>query len=127
MENFWTVQQAARKKGVSVHTLRYYEKAGLLEGVARDGNGYRQYSEADLQWVDFLLVLRGMGMSIREMKRYSDLRSQGSSTVTERRQLLEAHLDKVARQVEELRRNMGKIGRKIEIYKEMEREAQPSQ
>ncbi|WP_308737511.1 MerR family transcriptional regulator [Paenibacillus sp. AR247] len=88
MENQYTIQQLSQKTGLSVHTLRYYERIGLLEGVPRDEHGYRLYRESDLLWVEFLMRLRGTGMPISEMKRFSDLRSEGDSTITERREML---------------------------------------
>ncbi|WP_328591353.1 rhodanese-like domain-containing protein [Brevibacillus migulae] len=123
MEKPLTIQQIANVTGLSVHTLRYYEKMGLLEGVARNEHGYRQYSEADLSWIDFLLCLRDLGMTISEMKYYSDLRSQGASTLNPRRQLLEAHHEKVTTQIKALEQNLHKIKEKIILYKRLEEEA----
>ncbi|RQW08103.1 MerR family transcriptional regulator [Paenibacillus rhizophilus] len=110
--------------GLSPYTLRYYEKIGLLTGIARNDQGYRDYTEQDAEWVRFLKVLREMDIPIHEMKRYSDLRSQGPSTVKERRAMLEAHRDRVARQMERLEENMGKVRDKIKLYKQMEKESE---
>jgi len=122
MEKRLTIQQFANVTGLSVHALRYYEKMGLLEGVARNEYGYRQYSEADLSWIDFLLCLRDLGMTINEMKHYSDLRSQGASTLYPRRKLLEAHHEKVTAQIQERQQNLRKIEEKITLYKRLEEE-----
>ena len=122
MDKLLTIQQIAKVTGLTVHTLRYYEKMGLLEGVARDEHGYRRYSEADIAWVEFLICLRGMGMPISEVKHYSDLRSQGMSTIKPRRKLLEAHKRKVSAQIQELKKNMMKIEEKINLYKTLEQE-----
>jgi len=123
MEKRLTIQQIANVTGLSVHALRYYEKMGLLEGVSRNEHGYRQYSEADLSWIDFLLCLRDLGMTINEMKHYSDLRSQGVSTLYPRRKLLEAHHEKVTAQIQERQQNLRKIEEKITLYKRLEEEA----
>jgi len=123
MEKRLTIQQIANVTGLSVHALRYYEKMGLLEGVSRNEHGYRQYSEADLSWIDFLLCLRDLGMTINEMKHYSDLRSQGVSTQYPRRKLLEAHHEKVTAQIQERQQNLRKIEEKITLYKRLEEEA----
>ncbi|QSF47595.1 MerR family transcriptional regulator [Paenibacillus tianjinensis] len=114
----------SRLTGLSAHTLRYYEKVGMLEGVSRNEQGYRAYSEADVSWVQFLVILRELDIPIREMKRYSDLRSQGLSTVHERRLMLEAHQSRVQQQMQKLGDNLGKIEGKIQYYKEMEEEAE---
>jgi DNA-binding transcriptional MerR regulator len=57
-----TISDAARHAGVSAHTLRYYERAGLLARVERAGSGHRRYDEADLRWIGFLMNLRSTGM-----------------------------------------------------------------
>ncbi|AIQ67042.1 MerR family transcriptional regulator [Paenibacillus graminis] len=120
MDNLLTIQEMSRLTGLSAHTLRYYEKEGMLEGVVRNEQGYRVYSEADVSWVQFLVVLRELDIPIREMKRYSNLRSQGPSTVHERRLMLEAHQSRVEEQRRKLSGSLEKIARKIEYYKEME-------
>lgn len=94
----------------------------MLEDVARSEQGYRVYSEADVSWVRFLVILRELDIPIREMKRYSDLRSQGASTVHERKLMLEAHQSKVEQQMRKLGENLEKIADKIQYYKEMEEE-----
>ncbi|MBY9078553.1 MerR family transcriptional regulator [Paenibacillus sp. HN-1] len=109
--------------GLTAHTLRYYEKAGLLAPVSRDAQGYRSYTERDVEWVRFLRLLRDMDMPIQEMKRYSDLRSEGDSTVTKRRLMLEAHQERVRRQLERLKEDMEKVEDKIRLYRQMEERA----
>lgn len=119
--NFFTIQQISEMTGLTVHTLRYYEKIGLLNGILRDTSGYRQYSESDISWIDFLLRLRVTGMKVSDMKRFSDLRGQGESTITARRELLETHQKNVLAQMNELKNNLRMIEEKIDFYKGMER------
>lgn len=121
MEKLLNIQEMSKLIGLSTHTLRYYEKMGMLKGVARNDQGYRCYSEVDLLWIQFLICLREMDMPISEMMHYSNLRSQGDSTVYERRVMLEAHQDKVVQQMDKLNENLGKIGAKIEHYKGLEK------
>lgn len=120
MDKTFTIHQISRITGLSTHTLRYYEKMGLLEGVARNDHGYRQYDQQDILWIEFLICLRELGMPISEMKLYSDLRSKGSSTVAERRRMLESHQDRVKQQIKELKHNLKKIEDKISYYKTLE-------
>lgn len=110
----------ANQSGISVHTLRYYEKIGLLHHVERDENGYRQYSDADIAWVKFLLRLKATGMPISEMKKFSDLRSRGGTTIGARRKLLETHHLQVTSQIDELTQNLEAIEDKIKLYRKME-------
>ncbi|MBT2288737.1 MerR family transcriptional regulator [Paenibacillus albidus] len=118
--NFFTIQQISEMTGLTAHTLRYYEKIGLLYGIHRDTNGYRQYSESDISWIHFLLRLRVTGMKVSDMKQFSDLRSQGEATISGRRELLETHQRNVLAQINELKNNLKMIDEKIESYKWME-------
>lgn len=120
MEKVFTIKQISKMTGLSVHTLRYYEKVGLLTEVKRDINGYRQYSESDISWINFLIRLRITGMSVTDMKRFSNLRSQGESTISARRELLEIHQNKVLKEIKKLKDNLEEIDGKIDYYKRME-------
>lgn len=122
MSKQFTIQQISQITGLTAHTLRYYEKIGLLDGVARNESGYRKYGESDLLWIDFLIRLRETRMPISEMKQFSDLRSQGKATIKERRTLLERHQNKVMKQIDDLKENLLKIEHKIAHYKALEEE-----
>lgn len=120
MEKVFTIQQVAEMTSLSVHTLRYYEKIGLLTNIKRESNGYRRYTEADISWIDFLIRLRATGMPISEMKKFSDLRSQGEETISKRRALLEEHQKNSLNHFRELQNNLIKIEEKINYYKKLE-------
>lgn len=112
-----TVQQAALETGLSVHTLRYYERVGLLDPPERGvTSGHRRYSDDDLRRVQFLKRLRTTGMPIREMQRFVGLYRQGDATLTERVELLENHRRKVFGQVAELQESLAAIEFKIASY-----------
>ena len=84
-----TVGQVARLTGLSTHTLRWYERVGLLEGVARDGSGHRQYTQVDLRRLVLLMRLRATGMPVSDMQRYAELARAGTAPDLERMQLLD--------------------------------------
>jgi DNA-binding transcriptional MerR regulator len=113
-----SISEAARASGLSAHTLRYYERAGLLEPVSRDGSGHRRYRAADLERITFLAKLRATGMPIRDVRRYAELMSAGEATKEERLALLEAHREAVLVGLERTARNLELIERKIDVYKE---------
>lgn len=92
----------AKRTGLSAHTIRYYERIGLLPRADRDGSGQRDYDASILIWTEFLSRLKTTGMPIREMLRYADLRDKGIDTGPQRRALLEAHREKVRATVAEL-------------------------
>ena len=74
----WTTRETAEKCGLSQHTLRWYERIGLLDRVARTADGRRRYSDGDLDWILLLSRLRGTGMPVRDMLRYAELVRSGA-------------------------------------------------
>ena len=117
-----TIQQTAEETGVSVHTLRYYEKIGLVTPIPRADNGHRRYTDDDVYAIVFLPRLRATGMPIADIKRYVDLVARGKSTLAERLALLEAHRDAVQQRLAEVGRHLGVIERKIVNYRKSHRE-----
>ena len=74
----WSIGEAAEKCGLSQHTLRWYERIGLLGPVARDANGRRRFSDGDLDWLDLITRLRETGMPVSDMQRYAELVRSGA-------------------------------------------------
>src|SRR5690349_16339849 len=102
IETSLTIQEAAEKTGLTVHTLRYYERIGLLMPVGRAANGHRRYSEQDITLIRTLNRWRQTGMSLADIQRYVKLVQAGDSTAGERRAILEAHRQTVVQHIEEL-------------------------
>ena len=102
--------------GVSADTLRYYEKAGLLDGVSRNVGGHRRFSSADLNGLRFVLKLRMTGMPIRDVRRYVELVRQGDATTDQRRSILQGHGDRIRQQMSELARCLEIVDVKLEMY-----------
>ncbi|MDV2995981.1 MAG: hypothetical protein N4J56_005635 [Chroococcidiopsis sp. SAG 2025] len=115
-----TIQQVAERTGLSVHTLRYYERNGLLEPVNRAANGHRRYCAVDITKIEFLTRLRATGMPIRQMQRFAILLRQNPAAVSDRLAILEAHEREVKQRIQELSRNLEIIRWKIQHYKELE-------
>lgn len=111
-----TIGQVAQTLGVSAHTLRYYEQAGLIRAVGRTEAGHRLYSPADLDWLRFLMRLKATGMPIAGMQAFAALRADGQPTMSARRDLLVAHRDAVLARIAELQVNLGAIVDKIAYY-----------
>jgi DNA-binding transcriptional MerR regulator len=113
-----TIADAARISGVSAHTLRYYERAGLIDGVERAGSGHRRYGDEDLAWIEVLQCLRATGMPIRGIRRYAELVRAGDGNETERLTLLEDHRDAVRAELAQVRKHLAFIEHKIANYQE---------
>ena len=120
METGLTIQQVAQQTGLSIDTLRYYERIGLLEPVRRAQNGHRRYTQHDLAWIDLLMRLRDTGMPRAQMVRFAELRRQGSATLTERRLMLEQHQHSLRQHMQELEQHMATLQHKIARIKELE-------
>jgi DNA-binding transcriptional MerR regulator len=105
---------------MTAHTLRYYERVGLIQPVGRARNGHRRYSEADEAWIQFLHCMRATSMPIREMQRYAELREQGDATSLVRRKILEDHQAAIAEQIVELQQAHALLTHKIANYKMIE-------
>ena len=111
------ISDAAQLLGVTAHTLRYYERDGLmLDPVGRTASGHRRYSERDLTWIRLLTRLRATGMPIREIRSYAALVRAGEGNEAERLALLRGHRERVLAQLAEVRENLDAIEYKVEVY-----------
>jgi DNA-binding transcriptional MerR regulator len=117
-----TIAEAAQRSGLSAHTLRYYERIGLIHPVDRGSNGHRRYGRDDLEWLELLIKLRTTGMPIRQMVEYAELVRQGPRTAARRRAMLERHRAAIAERMAELEDTAAVLDRKIAMYQEMEKE-----
>jgi DNA-binding transcriptional MerR regulator len=113
------ISEVADATGLSAHTLRYYERAGLmLTPIDRASSTHRRYSEADVTWVTFLTKLRATGMPIATVREYVDLVRAGDDSTAVRLELLLRHRITVLAQLDEITRSLAAIDTKIAIYKE---------
>jgi DNA-binding transcriptional MerR regulator len=113
-----TIAEAARRTGVSAHTLRYYERAGLVVSpVDRTTGGRRRYRELDLKWIIICTKLRATGMPIRGLRRYAELVAAGPGNEQDRLALLEAHRADVLARLAEIQENLKVIDHKIDVYR----------
>jgi DNA-binding transcriptional MerR regulator len=113
-----TVREVAEQTGMTAHTLRYYERIGLVQPVARARSGHRRYGPEDLRWLEFLKKLHATDMPIRKMLEYARLVRQGEGTFAARRDLLEAHRIEVEARLDQLQSSLAVIRRKIALYGE---------
>jgi DNA-binding transcriptional MerR regulator len=113
-----SIAEAARRTGVSVHTLRYYERAGLvITTVDRTASGRRRYRQLDLDWIHICTRLRATGMPIRTIRRYAQLVAAGPGNEKERLALMEAHRAEVIAKLAQLQESLQLIDHKIDVYR----------
>ena len=113
----YSPREAADKTGFSLDTLRYYEKIGLLEDIARSSGGQRVFTDDDVAWLSILRCLRDTGMPIARMLRYAKLARGGDDTIAERLSLLEEHDRAIEERIAELRTQQNHIREKIAWYR----------
>ena len=121
----WTTRETAEKCGLSQHTLRWYERIGLLDRVARTADGRCRYSDADLDWILLLSRLRATGMPVRDMLHYAELVRSGAGE-QERLALLEGHREHVRQALHQQQECLELLDHKIATYQRRVRAARPA-
>jgi DNA-binding transcriptional MerR regulator len=111
-----TISEVSKKYDLSQDTLRYYERIGLLPGVARNKSGLRDYSEDDCMWVEFIKCMRSAGLPIEVLIEYVNLYYQGPSTTMARRELLIEQRGVLSARMEELKKTIERLDYKIAYY-----------
>lgn len=114
-----TIQDAAAETGISRDTLRYYEKVGILPGIARSESGHRRFSDDDMGWIKMVQCLRATGMPIEDLHAYAELMQQGDATSAERLRLLHEHRRRIKDDMAELSTALELVERKISGYEEV--------
>lgn len=113
-----SIAEAARRTGISVYTLRYYERAGLvITDIDRTQGGRRRYHQVDLNWISVCTKLRATGMPIKTIQRYAQLVAEGHGNEEERLALMAAHSADVTAKIAELQENLTLIDHKIDVYR----------
>lgn len=127
----YSIGEVVARTGLTAHTLRWYERIGLMRhvsrqgpGAGRDGNGRgsrRRYSDHDLDWLEFVGKMRLTGMPVADMLRYAELVRLGDQTRAARRELLQDHREEVRNRISDLQSCLLVIDHKIETYADAER------
>lgn len=126
MQSHLSIDETAKRTGLTAYTLRYYEQIGLIAPIGRATGGRRRYAAADMAWIEFLLRLRTTRMPIATMQVFAKLRSAGDSTVPDRRQMLEQHLAQVLAEIEAMRQSAQALQAKIAYYRTFEESLAPA-
>lgn len=114
-----SIGELSRLSGVSPHTLRYYESAGILMPTGRAANGHRRYRREDILWLEFVLRLKLTGMPLAEIRRYAALRAEGDGTLQTRLAMLKLHRQHLNAKLDELAACAGALDDKILTYRKM--------
>ncbi len=114
--NGYSISQVAQRFGIQPHTLRFYEKEGIVS-PSRLPSGIRTYGEEDVSRLEMAMCLKSTGMPLKDIKRYFDLVDQGDKTLDQRLEIFTDHRQHVLDQIDELQKYLGKIEKKIDWYR----------
>jgi DNA-binding transcriptional MerR regulator len=112
------IAEVSRRYGLSVDTLRYYERVGLIPSVGRNPSGLRDYTEEDCRWVEFVKCMRGAGLPIDTLIEYVALFQQGDATIDERKALLIRQRQILIERMAEMQGILDRLNGKIERYEQ---------
>jgi DNA-binding transcriptional MerR regulator len=113
----YTIGEIAETTGLSIHTLRYYEKEGIIPSVKRNDSGIRIYEKTDLEVLQFICCLKETGMPVIDIKKFVNLLVQGDHTIENRIDLLQKQKESVQSQVDQLMSYIQMLDRKVQLYK----------
>lgn len=111
-----TISEVAKKYSITIDTLRYYEKIGLIPPVPRNSSKRRNYDEESCNWVELMCCLRKAGVEIDALIKYVELFQKGDETVDERKQLLKDQREKLAEKMSNIQNSLQRLDKKIERY-----------
>lgn len=112
----YTIKQAAERTGLSAHTLRYYDKEGLLPFVERKSSGTRVFTENDFDWLSLITCLKNTGMPIKDIREFVNWYIEGDATLQQRLDMFLEHKKNIEEQIAQLQKYMEKIDYKISYY-----------
>ncbi len=118
-----TIGKVADQVGLTTHTLRYYEKEGLIPEIDKNDQGVRLYSEDDIMWIEIVKCLKETGMPISDIKRMIELSREGNSTIAARKKILSQHRTIIETQIRKLEESRARIDWKLDYYTKVEQES----
>ncbi len=115
-----TIKEVSSILGVSQHTIRYYEKVGIIDIKRREGSDIREFKKEDIEWIKYIITLKDIGFTLEEIKSYSILKKEDKTTLTERKNILAEHEKRVEQQIDHLKQIKKEIKDKISCIESRE-------
>lgn len=113
------IKQFSKRSGISIYTIRYYEKLGLLRYIQRNASGHRDFSNDDLTWVEFIKRLKDTAMPLKDIQVYAKLRHEGETTQQLRMDMLKHHAMQLEEKINSEKDNLQKLKLKIAHYEKL--------
>jgi len=115
----YTIKQISEKTNLTEHTIRYYDREGLIPFISRSDSGIRQFSEDNLEWIKLICCLRNSGMPLQEIKEFMQMCLRGNDLLEERKAMLLKHHSRIQDEIKSLENSLSIINYKIEHNKEI--------
>lgn len=119
------IRDVAERTGLSAHTIRFYEKSGVLPKVHRSESGVREFTEADVTFLEFVSALRRTGMSLQDIGEFTqdgcilerlESNDKPVESVKRRISILQSHQQKLVTQRHEIEMLIDAVQQKLEFY-----------
>ncbi|MEK4851866.1 MerR family transcriptional regulator [Paenibacillus sp. FSL H7-0756] len=123
----FTIKEASERLGCPAHTIRFYEKEGLLPYIKRDKNGNRLFEQDHLDWMRLMTCFRATGMKLSLLKEMVNLALDGDSTIPQRKAILNQYKEELFRRQNELAEALDAVNNKLSIYEDIEKGTLPSE
>lgn len=112
----YTIKDVSKISGLSIFTIRFYDKVGLLPFVLKNNSGIRVFTESDINLIQMICCLKNTGMKIKDIKKYIDMCMEGTDTMDSRKKMLLEHRKEILANIDALNDNLKLIDSKIESY-----------
>jgi len=112
----YTIKEVSAKTNLSIYTLRFYDKQGLLPFVSRNQSGYREFTDGDLHLLNTICCLKNTGMTIADIRQYISYVMQGPASIDQRKTLLHTHREAIMRKQAAIQANLKEIDMKLDLY-----------
>jgi DNA-binding transcriptional MerR regulator len=110
------IAEVSTQYGLSLDTLRYYERIGLIPPVTRNESGIRDYNELDIRRVEFVKCMRSAGLPVEVLIDYIALVQQGDKTIKARKEILTEQRELLIARMDQMQKTLDILNHKIEVY-----------
>ncbi|WP_054940595.1 MerR family transcriptional regulator [Paenibacillus ihuae] len=123
----YSIKEASERVGCPAHTIRFYEKEGLLPYIKRDKHGNRLFEQEHLDWIRLMTCFRATGMKLSLLKQMVELALDGDTTIPQRKAILNHYKEDLLRRQSELAEAVDAVNNKLAIYEDIESGRIPSE
>lgn len=110
------IKKVSELTGITADTIRYYERIGLIPPVTRNKSGIRDFSQHEIDVLEFVRYFKNAGMSVESLIDYIDLLDKGDVSIPARLSILQDEKERLEERIEQLQKALDRLDYKIENY-----------